>query len=231
MDPKRSKHRPSVRTGLSRTERAAWAQTYARTRYSRLPWFSVRPSPLLVRAVRERWLTTSRRVLDVGCGAGTNVLWLAQRGFRAFGVDIAPGAIAAARSRGEAAGVRASFQVGEATRLPFPRAHFGATIDFGCFHSLPLRLRARYAAEIARVLRPGDTFVLAWIGREETRSYGPPHRPSLNEVTRVFEPRFVFSSVQHHPPEAQGAWRTPGGSLALYAARLVRRTAPQPRPR
>jgi SAM-dependent methyltransferase len=222
---------PNDRPGLSPSERAGWARTYEETNYSKLPWFSPRPSPFLVRAVAARWLPRRDRVLDIGCGAGTNVLWLARRGFRATGVDVAPAAIRVARSRSSASGTSATFELGEATRLPFPRARFGTTLDFGCFHTLPFHLREPYAEEVARVLRPGGSFLLSWIGREETRRYGPAHRPSLAEVTNVFESRFLFSSVEFHGSNHRGAWVTPGGALALYAAHLVRRRSPQPKAR
>ena len=216
------------RPGLSPADRASWARTYEETKYSSLPWFSTRPSPFLVRAVEAGWIGRHDRVLDVGCGAGTNVLWLSRQGLRAIGVDVAPGAISVARSRATAGGARAVFELGEATRLPFPSARFGATLDFGCFHTLPFHLRVPYATEVARVLRPGGSFLLSWIGREETRRYGPTHRPSLAEVTDVFESRFLFSSVEFHASDRRGAWKTPGGALALYSAHLVRRRGPQP---
>jgi 2-polyprenyl-3-methyl-5-hydroxy-6-metoxy-1,4-benzoquinol methylase len=44
------------------------------------------------------------RALDAGCGHGVETLWLAVRGWRVTAVDFAAAALAAARSRAEAAG-------------------------------------------------------------------------------------------------------------------------------
>lgn len=44
--------------------------------------------------------TDGREVLDVGCGAGDLVLWLAGQGFAASGIDPSTDAVAAARARG-----------------------------------------------------------------------------------------------------------------------------------
>ena len=44
------------------------------------------------------------RALDVGCGTGTNALWLAQRGFDVLGVDLSP--LAVEKARAKSAGVR-----------------------------------------------------------------------------------------------------------------------------
>jgi SAM-dependent methyltransferase len=225
-------HRTSPRrVSLPASDRRAWESTYVETDYRELPWYSPRPSPWLVHAVEERWIAPGSNVLDVGCGAGSNVLWLGRHGFRASGVDIAPGAIAAAEARARAARVAVSFRVADVVDLPFPRAAFGAALDSGCFHSLPIRLRPAYATEISRVLRPGSPFLLTWVGREETRWQGPPHRPSLAEVASVFEPRFIFGVTQFHGPGSRHGWAHPGRSLARYTAYLIRRQGRQPAPR
>lgn len=221
----------SGRMRLPDTERRVWEKTYAKTDYRKLPWYSAQPSPWLVHAVENGWIDPGGIVLDVGCGAGSNVLWLGKQGFHAYGVDIAPAAIAAAERRAKAAHLDVSFRVADAVGLPFPRQTFSAVVDSGCFHTLPIVLRPTYADEIARVLRPEGTFLLAWIGREETGWQGPPHRPSLSEIASVFESQFVFVSTQFHTPRAGPRRWYSGGSLAGYTACLVRRRGRQPPPR
>ena len=53
--------------------------------------------------------------LDLGCGAGQNSIWLAQRGWRVRGVDIAGGAIEQAEAAAGRAGVEASFERADVT--------------------------------------------------------------------------------------------------------------------
>lgn len=219
-----------VRTGLSEPARRQWAETYAKTNYRDLPWFSTEPYPWIVRAVRERWAVPPGPVLDIGCGAGTNALWLAGRHFRVTGVDISPGAIAAAERRRARRRVPATFQVGDALRLPFQDRSFRYATDVGCFHTLPEDRRPDYAAEVARVLRPRGAFFLSWIAREETRELGPPNRLSLEEVVREFEPEFVVAQSEFAPLGAAWAPARRHGRLASYRTRLVRRAFPQPGP-
>jgi SAM-dependent methyltransferase len=189
-----------------------------------MPWYSPRPSPWLVRAVREKQLPPRARILDVGCGSGTNALWLSRHGFRAVGVDVSPTAIAAAAARARRAGAEVDLRVASADRLPFGRASFGAAVDTGCFHSIPLRLRGPYAKELARVLRPNARFLLTWIPREVRLELGPPHRPSLAEVADVFEPWFIFAAVERHPSGTPDAWKVFRERLGRCTALLVRRT-------
>jgi SAM-dependent methyltransferase len=198
-----------------------WEKTYEQTPYRDLPWFSPRPYYWVVRAVREGWFRPGTRVLDVGCGAGTNSIFLARAGFRVCGVDLAPAAIAAAQKRAGRAGLRIDFRVADALRLPFPSGSFGGAIDVGCFHTFDPALRPAFAREIARVLRPRGRYVLSWIAREHAGETGPPHRPGLDEVTQALEDRFQFLRCEFH----EGA-RTTGPPH--FSALLERRTRPRP---
>src|SRR5271170_4015172 len=212
---------------LEEKQRRSWAQTYAETPYNQLPWFSPDPSPSLVRAVDRKWIQPPGPILDIGCGAGTNVLWLSGRGFRATGLDLAPGAIAAAKRRGHRRRSSAAFQEGSVLAMPFRKFAFRAALDNGCFHTLPLAQRGRYAAEVARVVQPGGAFLLTWIGREETRKFGPSHSPSLQEVAAVMEPSFVFVQTEFSDAHSRRGWGAKGHFLARYSALLVRRRSVQ----
>jgi ubiquinone/menaquinone biosynthesis C-methylase UbiE len=211
------------RKGSSSEEKESWKRTYAKHDYQELPWFSVEPSEWLQEAVRSGWIRPPGRSLDIGCGAGTNVLWLAKQGFEATGMDIAPGAVEAASGRARSEASAAKFVTGDALDLPFDDRSFNVVTDFGCFHTLPIDRRIDYAKEVARILAPQGTFIMTWMAREVDREEGPPHRPSLLEVTQAFEERFLFR---------RSAFLTSrqGGS-AFYGACLSLRERPQPPPR
>ena len=49
----------------------------------------------LAAAMRERRM---RRVLDLGCGAGRHLVFLARQGFETYGTDVDPYGLARARS-------------------------------------------------------------------------------------------------------------------------------------
>ncbi|MFY9717427.1 MAG: class I SAM-dependent methyltransferase [Thermoplasmata archaeon] len=212
-----------LRPGIPPSEAAAWQRTYEKSSYRDLPWFSPRPYGWVRENVVAGVFRPRSRILDLGCGAGTNSLFLARSRFRVSGIDLAPGAIEAARARASRAGLRVDFRVGDALRLPYADRTFGGAIDVGCFHTLPLRLRSAYATELARVLRPGGAYLLSWVAREYQESMGPPHRPSLEEVALSLESRFLF-----HRTEYSVGWR---GRLPAYHARLERRSTPQPPPK
>jgi ubiquinone/menaquinone biosynthesis C-methylase UbiE len=96
-------------------------------------------------------------VLDVGCGAGVEVVRFARAGARTTGVDIAESAITLARQNLEQQGLQARLEVADGEQLPFPDASF----DFVFAHGV-----VQYTgndrgmvAEIHRVLRPGGLAV------------------------------------------------------------------------
>ena len=175
-------------------------------------------------AVESGFLPGSGETLDIGCGAGSNLLYLARQGFHPYGVDLSPGAVRAARLRAHQAHLTVDVREGDALALPFSDGTFVAVIDNGCFHTIPLRRRPRYAEEVHRVLRPAGSFVLSWVAREHAGSHGPPHRPSLGEVTSLLESRFLFVRTGFRSGEETD-------DLPTYFAFLTRRTAPYPPPR
>lgn len=92
-------------------------------------------------------------VLDVGCGAGVEVVRFARAGARVTGVDIAESAIALARQNLEQQGLSARLDVADGERLPYPDASFDLVFAHGVVQYTGDD--RRLVAEVHRVLRPG----------------------------------------------------------------------------
>lgn len=98
-------------------------------------------------------------MLEVGCGAGDLSLWLAARGYLVQGVDIAPTAVAWAREKAQAQGLRAEFQVGDVTNLAGYSANaFDLVLDGYCLHCIIGQDRGALLGSVRRVLKPGGIF-------------------------------------------------------------------------
>lgn len=105
------------------------------------------------------WLD-ARRVLDVGCGAGQELLPFAERaGAACVGVDVTPEAGLAGRElfASRAPAGRVAFARAAAESLPFAADSFDVVI---CRLALPYTDNARSLSELARVLRPGGALLL-----------------------------------------------------------------------
>lgn len=92
-------------------------------------------------------------VLDVGCGAGVEVVRFAKAGARVTGVDIAESAITLARANATQQGVEARLEVADGEHLPFPDASFDLVFAHGVVQYTGND--TAMVAEIHRVLRPG----------------------------------------------------------------------------
>jgi arsenite methyltransferase len=108
-------------------------------------------------------LEDGEAVLDVGCGAGTDLLLAARRvGPRgsAIGVDMTETLRARAAAGAGACGLtNVDVRGGDATRLPVETGSIDVVISNGVLNLVPEKTRA--IAEIARVLRPGGRVQIA----------------------------------------------------------------------
>jgi ubiquinone/menaquinone biosynthesis C-methylase UbiE len=96
-----------------------------------------------------------KRVLEVGCGAGVDLVRFARGGARVTGVDVAASAITLARQNFAYQGLRAELCVADGERLPFPSDSFDYVYAHGVIqYTASDRLMAD---EIRRVLKPGGT--------------------------------------------------------------------------
>lgn len=112
------------------------------------------------------------RALDLGCGTGTNVIYLAQHGWNAIGVDFIGRAIRKARRKSRQAGVQASFIKDDVVRLRGVSGLFDLILDIGCFHNLPAPSRQTYLKNLSRLLHPQGSYLLYGFIRTEAGS-GP----------------------------------------------------------
>ena len=98
------------------------------------------------------------RVLEVGCGLGTDGAQFAQAGAEYTGVDLTQAAIDLAKRHFELLDLRGAFRVADAERLDFPDNSFDVVYSHGVLHHTPDTAGA--VREIHRVLRPGGKAVV-----------------------------------------------------------------------
>ncbi|HEX6732385.1 MAG TPA: class I SAM-dependent methyltransferase [Pyrinomonadaceae bacterium] len=107
------------------------------------------------------------RVLEIGCGLGTDGAQFAKAGADYTGVDLTDAAVELARKRFELFGLPGKFRTADAEQLDFPDETFDVVFSHGVLHHTPDINSA--VREIHRVLRPG--------GKAKVMLY---HRDSYN---------------------------------------------------
>lgn len=151
-------------------EHRDWNECY---RDGNLPWDTGRPSTELQRVVTQHALLPCR-ALEIGCGTGSNCLWLAQQGFEVTGVDVAPLAIEQAQHRAEQAGLLIKFLTADVLALPELPGPYGFFFDRGCYHAVRRTAPDKYAPAVARHLAEGARGLILAGNAREPHEPGPP---------------------------------------------------------
>lgn len=137
-----------------------WERFYRETPAAFIPWETGKPDEQLVELVGSGIIRKGAKVIDLGCGLGTQTVYLAEKGFDAIGIDISETAVKKAKKRAEDTGVNANFVAGDVTNMPFEDEQFDFVYDRGCLHHLLPEKRDLYASEIKRITSPGGLFSL-----------------------------------------------------------------------
>jgi SAM-dependent methyltransferase len=98
------------------------------------------------------------RVLEIGCGLGTDGAQFALAGANYTGIDLTEASIELARKKFELSGLCGEFRVADAENLDFADDSFDLVYSHGVLHHTPDTARA--VREIYRVLKPGGRAVV-----------------------------------------------------------------------
>jgi SAM-dependent methyltransferase/sulfur carrier protein ThiS len=153
--------------------------------------FHFRGREATVELARRADLRPGLEVLDVGCGLGGSVRYLAtEHGCRATGIDLTQEYVEAAEALARMVGLegRVRFRQGSALALPFEAASFD--VVWTEHAQMNIADKRTFYAEIARVLRPGGRLVFHDIFQGPG---GPPHFP----VAWADDPAISFLATPH----------------------------------
>jgi methyl halide transferase len=147
-----------------------WNESY---REGNLPWDTGRPSSELQRVFNQHAIRPCR-ALEIGCGTGTNCIWLAQQGFEVTGIDLAALAVEQAEQRARAADVKVRFIVADVLQLPDVGGPFDFFFDRGCYHAVRRNAPEQYAPAVTQQLAPGGRGLILAGNAREPNDPGPP---------------------------------------------------------
>lgn len=162
------------------SEREHWDDRYVR---GDTPWDTGRPSEELVRVMDEGRMAPGRAI-DLGCGTGTNAIYLASLGFDVTAVDISPTAIDRCRMRRATTDLRIRCLQAD---LLDPPEELGGPYEFffdrGCYH-VTRRVDVRaYFRTLERITAPGTLGLVLAGNAKEPMEHGPP--PVTEEELRA----------------------------------------------
>lgn len=190
-----------------------WDERY---RTGSTPWDTGQPSSELCRVIEVQRVQPCRAI-DIGCGYGTNAIWLAQQGFTVTAVDISSTAVERARERAKQACVTLQFIQADL----LAKADLGGQYDFlfdrGCYHVLR-QINQPASLALFRQLSCVGSLALVLTGNaREPRKPGPPTMSEAElgaELGQVFE--FVeLREIRFDPTSPQEVCPPLGWSCTL----------------
>lgn len=132
-------------------------------------------------------------ILELGCGAGNNVWFFAEEGFKGHGIDMSSSAIDFGKRYLAMRGVDADLRVGDISSLPWTDCSFDFVLDRGALTQIDYEHIEAVLVEVLRVLKPGGKILCYTL-------YGiqNPDRVLGTEVSKNTYDRFtggLFSKV------------------------------------
>ncbi len=171
-------------------------------------WDKGVPSSHLKAAIEGGEIKPQHAVV-LGCGTGTNAIYLAKKGFDVTAIDIAPTALSLAQEKAEKADVKVRWLLADVLAPPADLETFDFIFDRGCYHGVRRGNAQGYVKTLKRLSRPGTNILILAGNANEERHYGPP-RVEEEELRSDFSSAFDlvrldtvrFDSVD---PKANGA--------------------------
>ncbi len=160
------------------------------------PWDQGVHSHNLERVLRE-WRVAPCSVLEMGCGTGSDAIYLARHGFTVTAFDVAPRAIEVAVQRAQQAGVQVQFLVSDFGHLPTPDRGYGLVFDSGFYHCVRKGSPGAIPEFVARMTQTGGLWlsVLGNANDPEPREKGPP-RVRASELFSEIENLFAMVELR-----------------------------------
>lgn len=181
------------------------------------PWDTGRPSRELVAALAGGGVQPCRAI-ELGCGTGTNAVYLAQRGFSVTAVDISTVAIERARQRARESNVEVEFLLDDVCNLQSPLDPFEFLFDRGCYHCARRVDLPGFLNTLERVAKPGAKYLLLAGNANEQTEFGPP-RVHEQEIRDELGGLFNVKSIREFRFEDPGGAEGPLGWSCLLTRR------------
>jgi ubiquinone/menaquinone biosynthesis C-methylase UbiE len=168
------------------SEQIRWEDRY---RAGDVPWDTGQPSTELLTTIKEQGIQPSRAI-ELGCGTGTNSIWLARQGFDVTAVDFSSLALAQARQKAAAAGLHVKFLRADVMDPTAFNERFPFWFDRGCYHVVRRLDVKKFLETLERISEPGALGVILTGNAKEPHDPGPPvvsEAEIRSELGRLFE--------------------------------------------
>ncbi len=204
---------------MSTHEKETFLKTYSwASNWHELPWAHDEPTLFLAEVGHRK---APGKALDIGCGAGTDSVFLARQGWDVTSLDFIPEALEYTQQRAAEAGVSVTPVEADITDWE-PQLQYDLVLDHGLLHNMdPVRHPDYRSCVLKALARDGAFVLLHWHplypGQDQAK-VGPTRR-SRAEIKEFFAPdlqeRFFAREEFEDLPEMVGLGMTQANYLFL----------------
>ncbi|MCE9544575.1 MAG: methyltransferase domain-containing protein [Planctomycetia bacterium] len=175
-----------------------WNERYAT---GHTPWDSGTPSVQMQQVIAEQQIAP-QKTLEIGCGTGTNAVWLVQQGFDVTAVDLVPLAIERAKAKAAAAGVRVDFSAAnllDSAQVAALAGHgpYPFVFDRGVYHCLRQENGPAVLNALSQFTAPGSLYLqLAGNANDKSKAEQGPPRVAAEELLAELGPLFELVQMR-----------------------------------
>lgn len=157
----------------------------------------------------EKYVKAGDSVLDVGCGNGRLLEFLAKQNIKYTGIDTSERLINIAKNKSTLAAQNTktmyNYITASAISLPFSDEEFNIVFAIASLYHIPSKeYREQAVGEIYRVLKPGGMFIMTYWNMWERSRRGLVAKNILNKI--IFKSNLDFF-------DAEKPWRNPDGKI------------------
>lgn len=197
-----------------------WDERYKEGKEA-LPWDTGEPAPELTEFFSQLD-SPPGRVLEIGCGSGTNAIWMAEKGSSVVATDVSPTAISMAKGKCEGRDLSVEFLVSDIMKSP---PVYADSVDFvfdrGVYHVMAPEDRELFVSRVADALATDGYWLCLAGNADQLRAPdqdGPPQMKASDLIDSV-ENRFEVHLLERSTFELP----TLGSHLAWKAVFRKRR--------
>ena len=173
------------------------------------PWDSQIPSQEL-RSVLAEYDVATGKAIELGCGSGTNAVYLATNNWQVTAVDCSPAALQLAQEKSALAEAEVRWIEADVQHFDLPGETFGFVFDRGCYHCCRRVDLPGYLTSLENLTHLGSHFLCLCGNPSDGTSGGPP-RVTEEEIRQEFSGLFELIHLREFHFEDAGGVPGPLG--------------------
>lgn len=177
------------------------------------PWDSKLVSRELRKVLKEQDIKPCR-ALELGCGTGTNAIYLAQKGFDVTAVELSERALEMAALQAQRASTNVNFVLHDACNLHLAFEPFDFVFDRGCYHCARKVDLTGFRSTLEHLTKPGTLWLTLTGNANDPSDDGPP-KLTEQEIRDDLSDLFEIKQIREFHFEDEGGLKGPLGWSCL----------------